>query len=400
MSRNGSGTQTSPGGSFPAVTGTVISSTSFNNIVNDINSEITKSIANDGQTPITANLPMSGFKHTGVAAASGSGQYMEYAQVNTLLAAKAANGANSDITSLSAVTSINGGQIAGLRNRIINGAMAVDQRNAGASQTITAGAALAYTVDRFYAYCTGANVTGQQVAGQIANTYRYQFTGAASVTGVGFGTRLEAVNTADLAGSTATLSVKLKSSSLTSITWTAYYANTKDTFGTLASPTRTQIATGTFTITSTEATYSAQISVGAAATTGIEIVLTGGALLGTQTLTIGDIQLERGSTSSSFEQRPVGLELALCQRFYYAANEAVSAGAYAGGSTTLFIQYYLPVSMRSNPTISAAWGSGTNANAGSFTALSSRVCQSSISPVSTPAAFSAVATWTSFTAEL
>lgn len=89
MARNGSGTQTSPVGSFPAVTGTVISSTSFNNIVNDINSEITKSIANDGQTPITANLPMSGFKHTGVAAANASGQYMEYAQVNTLLAAKA-----------------------------------------------------------------------------------------------------------------------------------------------------------------------------------------------------------------------------------------------------------------------------------------------------------------------
>ena len=46
-------------------------------------------------------------------------------------------------------------------NRIINGAMNIDQRNAGASQTITAAAALAYTVDRWYAYCTGANVTGQ-----------------------------------------------------------------------------------------------------------------------------------------------------------------------------------------------------------------------------------------------
>ena len=54
-------------------------------------------------------------------------------------------------------------QYTGFKNRIINGGMKIDQRNAGASQTITAAAALAYTVDRWYAYCTGANVTGQRV---------------------------------------------------------------------------------------------------------------------------------------------------------------------------------------------------------------------------------------------
>ena len=51
----------------------------------------------------------------------------------------------------------------GMRNRIINGNMAIDQRNSGASQTFTAAAALAYSVDRWYGYCTGANVTGQRV---------------------------------------------------------------------------------------------------------------------------------------------------------------------------------------------------------------------------------------------
>ena len=35
-----------------------------------------------------------------------------------------------------------------LRNRIINGNIAVDQRNAGATQTFIAAAALAYSVDR------------------------------------------------------------------------------------------------------------------------------------------------------------------------------------------------------------------------------------------------------------
>ena len=202
------------------------------------------------------------------------------------------------------------------RNKIINGAMLVDQRNAGGAQTITAGAALAYTVDRFYAFCTGANITGQQVAGPIANTKRYRFTGLASNTAVNFGTRLEGVNTAMMAGKTASLSVKLSSSSLTSITWTASYANTLDTFGSVASPTKTQIATGTFTINASEATYETQISIPGAATTGIEILLSGGALLGTQTLTIGDVQLEIGEAATEFEDRDYGSELALCQRYF------------------------------------------------------------------------------------
>ncbi|WP_155835257.1 hypothetical protein [Herbaspirillum sp. RV1423] len=228
----------------------------------------------------------------------------------------AASGANVDITSLGSLASINGGALAGLRNLVINGGMAVDQVNMGANQTITAGAGLVYTVDQFYAYCSGANVTGAQVAGPFANTYRYQLTGAASNTSVGFGTRIEANNSASRAGSTASLSVALKSSSLTSITWTAYYANTKDSFGTPASPNRTQFATGTFTIGSTESTYNAQISIPGAAVTGLEIAFSGGALAAGQTLTIGNVQLEPGNVATPFEQRPYGLELSLCQRYF------------------------------------------------------------------------------------
>jgi hypothetical protein len=214
------------------------------------------------------------------------------------------------------VASINGGNpISGTRNRIINGGTAIDQRNAGAAQTITAAAALAYTIDRWYAYCTGANVSGQRVAGAVANTYRYQFTGAASVTAVGFGQRIEAINCADMAGTTVTLSADLANSLLTSVTWTAYYATTADTFGTLASPTKTQIATGTFTVSSTVTRYNAQISVPAAATTGIEIVFTVGAQT-SGTWTIGNVQLESGPITTPFERRSYGAELALCDRYY------------------------------------------------------------------------------------
>ena len=257
------------------------------------------------------------------------------------------------------VASINGGPIAGSRNRIINGAVATDQRNAGAAQTFTAAAALAYSVDRWYGYCTGANVTGQRVAGATAGQYRYQFTGAASVTAIGFGQRIEQLNSTDLANTTATLSVDLANSLLTTVTWTAYYATTADTFGTLASPTRTQIATGTFTVTSTVTRYNTNISVPAAATTGIEIVFTVGAQT-SGTWTIGNVQLEPGTVATPFERRSYGAELALCQRYYY--QSWGSGGFVNGGSNysgmpipnTLTVAVgsgVFPVAMRASPTI-------------------------------------------------
>lgn len=252
-----------------------------------------------------------------------------------------------------------------IRNRIINGGMAVDQRNAGAAQTFTAGAALAYAVDRWYGYCTGANVTGQRVAGAVANTFRYQFTGAASVTAIGFGQRIEALNSADLAGTTVTLGVDLANSLLTSVTWTAYYANTADTFGTLASPTRTQIATGTFTVTGTVTRYSAQISVPAAATTGIEVVFTVGAQT-SGTWTIGNVQIEAGSAATPFERRPIGTELALCQR--YAVPLSVGLTGAASAVVQYAVPFRLPSTMRATPTVSTPVNAGGTTNIASFQA--------------------------------
>ena len=233
-----------------------------------------------------------------------------------------------------------------LRNRIINGNIAVDQRNAGATQTFIAAAALAYSVDRWYGYCTGANVTGARVTGATANQYRYQFTGAASVTAIGFGHRIEALNSADLAGTTATLSVVLANTLLTTVTWTAYYANTTDTFGSLASPTVTSIATGTFTVTSTATQYSVNISIPAAATTGIQILFTVGAQI-SGTWTIGDVQLEPGTIATPFERQIYNAQLAQCQRYYYgtAASWVVTTSAVA-------LPNNFPVSMRATPTAS------------------------------------------------
>ena len=268
------------------------------------------------------------------------------------------------------LVSINGGPISGARNRIINGAFAIDQRNAGASQTFTAAAALAYSVDRWYGYCTGANVTGQRVQGASVGQFYYRFTGAASVTAIGFGQRIEQLNSADLAGTTANLSVDLANSVLTTVTWTAYYATTADTFGTLASPTRTQIATGTFTVTSTVTRYSANISIPAAATTGIEIVFTVGAQT-SGTWTIGNVQLEGGTVGTPFERRSYGQELALCQR--YCATGIVSLVAYQTAGTAFSVEAPYPVQMRTTPTIafsSISYSNASGLNANSITLYS------------------------------
>lgn len=262
-----------------------------------------------------------------------------------------------------------------LRNRLINGNMYVAQR--GTSATVTAGttvptASTGYPcVDRWFVYSTGANVTAAQVAGATNNKNLLQVTGAASVTAVGIGQRIEQLNSYDLAGQTCTLSVNIANSLLTTVTWTASYATTADTFGTIGTPTKTQIATGTFTVTSTLTQYTANIAVPAAATTGIEILFTVGAQT-SGTWQIGNAQLEVGTVATPFERRLYGQELALCQRYYeksynnsVAVPTAVTAGtgqlfvnAIASGATVNTVNF--AVSKRASPTVVSYDNAGTS----------------------------------------
>lgn len=74
MPRNGSGTYSLPSGN-PVVTGTTISSTTHNSTMSDLATAMTASIAKDGQTVPSANLPMGGYKHTNVASATARTEY-------------------------------------------------------------------------------------------------------------------------------------------------------------------------------------------------------------------------------------------------------------------------------------------------------------------------------------
>jgi hypothetical protein len=83
------------------------------------------------------------------------------------------------------------------------------------------------------------------------------------------------------------------------------------------------------------------------------------------TFQITGVQLERGSTASSFEYRPYGTELALCQRYFLRTNPTGAAGTGGlGGSyyttTNAAVSYNYPVPMRVAPTVvrSSAGGRG------------------------------------------
>ena len=82
MARDGSGNYNLPAGQ-PVSTGTTISSTVHNTLASDVASALTQSLSKDGQTTPTANLPMGGFKFTGVADGTASNHFATVGQLQS-----------------------------------------------------------------------------------------------------------------------------------------------------------------------------------------------------------------------------------------------------------------------------------------------------------------------------
>jgi len=261
------------------------------------------------------------------------------------------------VTGNATVESLNGGPLAGTRNRIINGDMRIDQRNDGAAVSIST---LTYTADRWSVATNGAAVTVQRLG--TAAEYYLNVTGAASVTACNIRHRIESKNIADLAGSTVTLSFKCSSSSLTSLDFALVYADSVDNFAT-----GTLISSVNISITSTPTIYSTSFSLPANAANGVQVLFSLGAFT-SGTFTLTDVQLEVGSVATPFEHRSYGQELALCQRYYQGGSGIVfQAVASAGGYDTP-ATFTLPVTMRASPTVSV---SGTKGAYTGTTTLSS-----------------------------
>lgn len=88
----------------PVVTGTTISSTAFNNTVNDIATGLSTALLKDGTQSVTANIPLNNFKLTGVALATTTGDALSYgrAAVVTTIRATAGYATVSDVTASTA----------------------------------------------------------------------------------------------------------------------------------------------------------------------------------------------------------------------------------------------------------------------------------------------------------
>lgn len=79
-------------------------------------------------------------------------------------------------------------------------------------------------------------------------------------------------------------------------------------------------------------------------------------------ITATNVQLEEGSIATPFEQRPIGLELSLCQRYYYQFPSDQTYPRFSGYSAvaTIYTNLPLPVTMRIAPQVttlvSGGWG--------------------------------------------
>jgi hypothetical protein len=276
------------------------------------------------------------------------------------------------------------------KNRIINGAMMIDQRNAGASVTL---ASSSYTLDRWRAGMTAASkFSVQKNAGAVSPPEGFtNYLGVTSLSSYALtasdvfniSQRIEGFNTADLNFGTAnaqtvTLSFWVRSS-LTGtfggsfqnasadrsypFTFTISSANTfeyktvniaGDTSGTWLTTNGNGI-TLNFSLGS-GSTYSGTAGAWAgadyrSATGATSVVGTNGA-----TFYITGVQLEKGSTATSFDYRPYGTELSLCQRYaikYLGTGnyEKIPAIPFCTGTTSVTAAFVLPVIMRTSPSI-------------------------------------------------
>ena len=274
-----------------------------------------------------------------------------------------------------------------MKNRIINGAMVIDQRNAGASVTPSAGAT--YTLDRWLAAAFASKFSVQQNAGSITpptgftNYLGVTSTSAYSVPSGEFysvNQYIEGYNIGDLGWGTAnaktvTLSFQVYSS-LTG-TFGGALRNSADnrsypfSYSIPVANTWTPVSitiagdtTGTWLTTNgvgirlvfglgVGSTYSGTAGSWSAgnydsATGATSVVGTSGA-----TFYITGVQLEVGSSATGFEYRQYGQELALCQRYCLvkASPDSQTGGGLWTDSTHTVSNSTFPVTMRTIPSL-------------------------------------------------
>ena len=275
----------------------------------------------------------------------------------------------------------------GFKNRIINGAMVIDQRNAGAAVTGNND----FPVDRFKVN----NTTDGAYSGQRDTSAPTGFINSLKITATTADASLAATqrlriqyavegnDVSDFALGTAnaktfTLSFWVRSS-LTGTFGGSVQNNDADrsyVFSYSISVANTWEQKSVTIAGDTTGTWVTNTSIGLRVNFGLGVgsdfsgtagswtatnnmsATSAVSVIGTLNATwyITGVQLEKGATATSFDYRPYGTELALCQRYYAKINASATYTGFGSGlfastvSAQVFLKY--PTTMRSAPTIS------------------------------------------------
>jgi len=233
------------------------------------------------------------------------------------------------------------------RNRIINGAMVIWQR--GTPVTTSGG----YTADRWTQVSGNSIVHTQSTDAPTGFTNSLQMAG----TGSNIAQRIESVNCIGLGGATVTVSLWYKNSTGSdSLSLSLYYANSTDSFGSVTQigSNQTLAASPSSSWTYYTATFT---NISANAINGLALYIFRGSSA-TATGLLTGVQLEVGSTATSFDYRPYGTELALCQRYFQIPSKLASSDnyflfgtGYTINSTSAYMYVKFTQTMRTNPTM-------------------------------------------------
>jgi len=275
-----------------------------------------------------------------------------------------------------------------LRNRIINGNMVIDQRNAGAQITAANLTSSTYMVDRWqYFSSQAAKFTAQQNAGAVTTAVGFpNYLGMTVASAVTVGASdyfsisqpVEGFNFADLAWGTA-------NAKTVTLSFVVYSSLTGTFGGTLKNSTGTRSYPFTYSIPSASTWTTISVTV-AGDTTGTWVGATNGigcyvqfglgvgstysgtagawaatnyvsatgavSVVGTASATfyITGVQLEAGTVATPFERRQYGQELMLCQRYYETGYNIWSG--YTNGSNNYYLTTIYKVTKRTTATLS------------------------------------------------
>ena len=256
---------------------------------------------------------------------------------------------NADLMTTSDGVSSSG--LYGFKNRLINGNFAIDQRNAGASGTPTSSG---YSLDRW------------NLSLSVASKFSFQQSTTAPT---GFSNSLLFTS---LSSYSVSVGGALNNGSSDRTYPFSYTINSANTFEyktvTIAGDTSgTWLTTngrglGVWFSLGAGSTYSGTAGAWASAnvyqpTGSVSVVGTSGA-----TLYLAGVQLEKGSTATSFDYRPYGTELQLCQRYLPAFSATTTTGPLPGMATALTTQAQF---IFNHPVLARVQGAGVTVSSNS-----------------------------------